>query len=464
MKTRFLYFFVSLLTSLLVVSCGVVTKTYKQPQTMFSGNLYRDTIATDTNNLATVSWKQLFSDPILQHLIQNGLDQNLDLKTAMEKVKEAQATLRENQLAYLPSLSAGASGTRNKLSRQATLSSSLYSTVWTGALSASWELDIWGKLNSSRKAALAAFLASDAAKRAAQTELVANIATYYYTLLSLDEKLAITRSTVKNRENDVTTMKLLKESAVVNGAAVVQSQANLYSAEVSIPDLLQSIHKAENALCILLGRTPGTIERGKLSEQNPQVDLKIGIPSQLLKNRPDVQEAALAFRQAFENTNVSRTAFYPSLTLTAEGGLSSFKLKDFFDHSIFYSLVGGLTQPIFSKGENRANYNIAKAKQQQAFYGFQKTILTAGTEVSDALYAYQMELTKEDARTKQLQALEKSVDFTKELLKYSSATNYTDVLTSEESLLTAQLSAISDRLQKLQAIIDLYKALGGGWR
>ena len=184
----------------------------------------------------------------------------------------------------------------------------------------------------------------------------------------------------------------------------------------------------------------------------------------MLQNRPDVQAAEFAFRAAFENKNVAKAFFYPALTLTANGGLSSLSLKNFFDNSVFYNLIGGITQPIFNKGQNKARLKTAEAQQQIAFYSFQQTLLTGGQEVSDALYAYQTAAEKESTRAKQIASLTKAVDFTKELLRYSSATNYTDVLTSEQSLLTAQLNGINDRLQKLQSVVNLYRALGGGWK
>ena len=167
---------------------------------------------------------------------------------------------------------------------------------------------------------------------------------------------------------------------------------------------------------------------------------------------------------AFENTNVAHSYFYPTLTITAEGGLSTLQLKDLFNNSIFYNLVGGLTQPIFNQGQNKARYRIAKAQQLEAFNAYQQSILTAGQAVANDLFSYQQALKKAELRKKELSALEKSVDYTKELLTYSSATNYTDVLTSEQSLLAAQLAGVNDKLQQLQAIVNLYTDLGGGWK
>ncbi|MES2061651.1 MAG: efflux transporter outer membrane subunit [Bacteroidota bacterium] len=460
--------YTALVTTLVFASC--VTKKY-QPPVVNTDKLYRDSTLTDTSSLANMPVNQLFSDTVLVNLINEGIQENLDLKTAVERINEAQATLGQTKAAFLPSLSGSVQATRAK-SSAASLnfpadfagSINLKTTTYQAALNTSWEADIWGKLSSAKRSALAALLQSDAAKRAVQTQLIANIANNYYNLLALDQQLAITKQTLAIRIKDVETVKALKEGAVVNGAAVVQSEANRYAAEVTIPDLNQSIREAENALSILLARAPGPIKRTLLADQKPVADLNIGIPSQLLKNRPDVQQAEFAFRSAFETTNLARTYFYPQLTITGQGGVSSLQLKNIFDNSIFYNFVAGLTQPIFSQGQNKARLRTAQAQQKEAYYAFQQSLLTAGQEVTNALYSYQNAVEKQGSRTRQLEALTKSVDYTKELLRYSSATNYTDVLTSEQSLLAAQLSSVNDRLQELQAIVNLYKALGGGWK
>lgn len=448
-------------------SCRVTQK-YQTPA-LAVDSLYRNVNTADTTSLATLNYKTLFADPILQGLIEEGINQNLDLKMALERMKSAEAQLRLSKAAFLPSLGLDLSVADNKQSQAALnfpagVNIRTQTQLYKAQLSTAWEADIWGKLASNKRSALAAFLQSEAAKRAVQTQLVANIANNYYSLLALDKQLAITQQTLQIRSKDVEAMKALKDAAIVNGAAVVQSEANRYAAEVTIPDLKRSIRETENALAILLAKNPGNINRGQLDEQVAYSKLETGVASQLLKNRPDVQQAEFAFRKAFEDTNVAKAYFYPSLTITGNGGLSSLKIENFFDNSIFYSLIGGLTQPIFNKGQNKARLRGAKAAQQESFYNFQKSLLTAGSEVSNALYAYQTAVEKQDSRTKQITALNKSVDFTKELLKYSSATNYTDVLTSEQSLLTAQLSGVSDKLQELQAVVSLYRALGGGWQ
>jgi NodT family efflux transporter outer membrane factor (OMF) lipoprotein len=404
-------------------------------------------------------------------LIAEGLGENPDLRVAMERMTEARENLLQAKAVLLPSLSANLSANPVKQSAaaldipQAYVGSyQLTTTTYIASLSTSWEADIWGQLRSSKRSYFAAFLESDAARRVIQTQLIADIAGYYYQLLAYDAQLAITQQTVKNRLDDVSTMKALMENGLATGAAVVQSDANRASAEVLLPDIKLNIQENENALSILLGRVPGEIKRSSLAEQVPFADLRAGVPSQLLQNRPDVQQAEFAFRAAFENVNVARTYFYPQLTITAQGGYSNLTIKDFFINSIFYNIVGGLTEPIFNQRQNKTRLHVAQAQQREAFWTYEKTLLTAGAEVSNSFLVYQTALDKQRTRAGEIKSLEQAVDFTKELLKYSSATNYTDVLTSEQSLLSAQLSSVNDRLQQLQAVVDLYKALGGGWK
>lgn len=452
----------------LLVLAGCVTKKYERP-VLNSNDLYRDVVQTDTTSMADLNWRDLFSDATLQGLIEQGLAGNLDLKQAVERIRIAEASFRQSRAALLPSLTGDVSVTDARQSRAALnfppgININTETQTYRAQLSTSWEADIWGKLSGAKRSAYASLLQTEAGKRAVQTQLIANIANTYYTLLALDKQLAITEETVKIRVKDVETMRQLKEGAIVNGAAVVQSEANLYAAQVTIPDLKRNVREAENALSVLLGKGPAVVQRSTLDAQKVYSKLQTGVSAQLLQNRPDVQAAELAFRAAFENTNVAKTYFYPALTLTATGGLSTLDVKDFFDQSIFYNLVGGLTQPIFNRGLNKARLRTAEAQQQQALYAFQQTLLQSGQEVSNALFAYQTASSKELTRAKQVLALEKAVDFTQELLRYSSATNYTDVLTSQQSLLAAQLNGVGDRLQKLQAIVNLYRSLGGGWK
>lgn len=452
-----------------LLSACSITKKYERPTTLSTDKLYRDEVAADTTTIADMPWQSVFKDEKLNALIQKGLDNNLNLKNAIENIIQAQASLRQSKLAYYPTLNFDANVTRNKQSQAGLnfppgININTLTTTYKLGLSTSWEADIWGKLSSSKRAALASYLATDAAKQAVQTQLIADIANNYFLLLSYDKSLKITEETLESRIKNVETIKALKEGAILTGAAVVQSEANQHAAEVLIPDLKQSIRETENALNILLGQAPGPIDRGEMEAQIIPENLAVGVPSQLLQNRPDVRQAEFNFRVAFESTNLAKTYFYPSLTLTASGGFSNLELKDFFTNSIFYSIIGGLTQPIFNQGLNKMRLTTAQSQQLQAYNNFQQSLLIAGQEVSNALYSYEMASAKEDSRKKQIEALEKAVDYTQQLLEYSSATNYTDVLTSEQNLLAAQLSGINDNLQKLQAVVNLYRALGGGWK
>jgi len=451
-----------LLVSGLWSSCKL-TKPYTKPVVKIPEH-YRDTLLTDTANIAALKWAELFTDTVLHHLIRQGLQANLDLKIAIERINEAKANVKLSKAAFLPEVSTNLSVKQSKLSFPQGFGLVSSSTQYDFGISTAWELDVWGKLSSAKRASIAGLLASDAAKRAVQTQLIANIANYYYELLALDAQMVITRKTALNREAEANTIKDLFESSVQNGVAVVQSEASFYEADLAIPDITQKIRETEHALSILLARSPGKIERTSLGQQKMDYDLKPGIPAQLLANRPDVQQAEYTFRETFEQVNVARTYFYPALTISGAGGFSSLGLKQWFNSAgLFANIAGGLTQPILNKGMNQARLTTAQARQKQALYNFELSLLKASQEVSDALSAYQTAAQKEDKRKKQLSALTKAVSFHKELLNYSKNTNYTDVLTAEQNLLTAELKGISDQSQKLHAVVNLYRALGGGW-
>src|SRR5258708_1384048 len=444
------------------VSCKV-TKPYKTP-VMHIDSLYRDSSATDANTIADLHWTQLFTDTLLQKLIQEGIDQNINLKVAYTRMQQAYAYLEQSKLAFYPSLTADAGVSAARSATTKTTGSSNSNTLYQLGASVGWEADIWGKLRSNKRANLANLLQSDAYARVVQTDLIATIADDYYSLLALDKQLQITQQTVQNWIATVEIMKSLKEADVVTSAAVVQSEASRYAVEVTIPDLKRNIRETENALSILLGRVPGPVERDSLAAQQPISMLQTGVPAQLLSNRPDVQQAEYNFRYSFELTNVARTYFYPSLTINASGGFNGTSLGNLFNPgSLVGSIAAGLFQPIFSQGVNRTRLKVARAQQQEALLNFQQTLLTAGLEVSNFLSDYQAALEKTNARDNQMVNLQKAVEYTQELVRYSSA-NYTEVLTAQQSLLSAQLNQVNDQLQKLQANTNLYRALGGGWK
>lgn len=461
-KMFFRYKPLVLLLALVMASCKV-TQPYQLP-TIKTDSLYRDGNTADTNSIANLPWATMFSDTKLQHLIEEGIAQNLNLKVAYTRIQQQQAYYIQSGAAFEPTLNANAGITESKLSDVQGFGIRTTATQFQLGISSAWEADIWGKLKSSRRASLAALLQTEAAAKAIQTNIVSSIASSYYTLLALDKQVAITQQTVQNWDSTVSIMRDLKEAAIVTEAAVVQSEAQRYAAEVTIPDLKQRIRETENALSILLGRSPGPIERSSLDEQQSLALLQTGIPAQLLANRPDVLQAEYTYRNAFELTNVAQTAFYPTLSITGNAGLSSLTLSRFIDPSALAASIGvGLAQPIFNRRLNRTNLVVAKASQEAALLNFQNTLLTAGREVSDALSLHATAVEKAKVRGNQIIALEKSVDYTKELLVNGFA-NYNEVITARQSLLGAELGKVNDRLQQLQAIVNLYRALGGGWR
>jgi NodT family efflux transporter outer membrane factor (OMF) lipoprotein len=449
-------------TAGILVSCS--TQRHYQRGTIPTDKLFGDTVVTDTATMASQPWRGLFTETRLQKLIQQGLDNNPDLQVAIQKVVEAEAYFSQGKASLLPSISANGKGTHVRNSESVYPNGPREVNTYQLSAEASWEVDLWGKLRSSKRAAYANLLASDAGRKAVQTRLISSIASAYYSLAGLDAKLAITRQTVKNNIDLVETMKVLKESGKVTGAAIVQSEAARYAAEVTIPDLEQQIREAENALCLLLGRVPGPVDRGTLDEQALPSILKTGVPAQLLDNRPDVMQAEFAVMGAYETTNSARAYFYPALTLTASTGFAATDLNELLDPTSFAAnVVGGLAQPIFNKRANSTRLKVAKAQQEEALIGFRNTLLKAGQEVHNTLGLYESSVQKTALRKLQLDALVKSVDYTKELLNYGSAT-YTEVLNAQTSLLSAQLNSVNDRLQQLNAMVTLYRALGGGWK
>tara|TARA_R110002096_G_scaffold436038_3_gene665875 strand:- start:19140 stop:20546 length:1407 start_codon:yes stop_codon:yes gene_type:complete len=455
-------FSVALLPAL---SSCLARKTYKSPAAP-TAELFRTDAAKEAadESLAQVPWTEVFSDSALRTLIAEAVEANLDLQVAAARIESAEANLLQGKGGLWPSLSVQGSGSAARLTETFSAASGFATRQFQLYAAASWEADLWGKLTSAKKAALAQVLASQAYKRAVQTRLVADVAANYYTLLSLDAQLAITEKTIETRHLYEETIELLQKSGGVTGADVEQSRANRLSAQLLLPDLKLQIRQVEHSLSILLARKPGPITRATLSEQTPQALLGTGVPSHLLQNRPDVQQAELAVRVAFEMINVARAYFYPTLTLTANSGLSSNAISDLFNPAAWFSnAAAGLLQPIFNKNINRARLKSSKATQAEALALYKKTLLTAGKEVSDALYSYDMALEKIAMRATQLASLEKAVEYNEELLKFGSA-SYVDVLTSQQTLLGAQLSQVQDHAQKLRAVVELYRALGGGWR
>lgn len=457
------------LLALFVSSC-IATKSYERPE-MDTEELYPfEQVELDSTTLADMPWQEVFEDPQLRNLIEEALQNNLELQSAIQQIRIAEADFYQGRMRMYPSLSAGGSFSYSEQSDNSiNFGDGLDdisippSEMYTLSLNSSWEVDVWGKLTSSKKASFAALLQTEATRRAVQTRLIAQVASAYYGLLALDRQLEITRQTVEYRRQDVETVKSLKESGILTGVSVQQSIANRLAAEITLQELKQQITEQEHALSILLGRAPGSIKRSSLAKQETIDSLSTGLPAQLLRNRPDILAAEYAFQSAFELTNNARAQFYPSFRLTAEGGYQSLQTGDLFQPgSVFYNLVAGLTQPIFNNGQNKAQLKRSKARQEQALLQLRSSIINASGEVSDALSRFKNTRQKLELNRQQLDALQNAVEYSRELLQYGEA-NYTEVLTAQQNYLSAQLSNVNYKLQQLTAGVDLYRSLGGGW-
>jgi NodT family efflux transporter outer membrane factor (OMF) lipoprotein len=332
----------------------------------------------------------------------------------------------------------------------------------TGTLS--WEADIWGKIRSSKRAFEASYLQSVAAHQAVKTELVANIASVYFQLLAFDEQLRMTEETIRNRERSLETTKALKDAGNVTEVGVKQTEAQLYTARAIAVDIRTNIRTLENTMSILLGKEPQAIDRSTLDQQNLSQELNTGFPVQLLRNRPDVIAAEYNLINAFELTNVAKSNFYPSLTLSATSGLQSLEFDKLFSvNSVFATIIGSVTQPIFNGRRIRTQYEVAQAQREIAYLNFKQSILNASREVSDALYTYHAAQERIQIRAQEFEAYDVATSYSEELLNNGLA-SYLEVLTARENALNSQINLINARFTRLNAVVEVYRALGGGWQ
>ena len=411
----------------------------------------------DTTNFGNSDWKEIFTDSYLQSYIDQALQNNTDYQSAQLRIEEAKATLLSSKLAFLPSFALAPQGTISGFdSQKATKSYEL-------PVTASWELDIFGRMRNSKKQAQAFYAQSVDYKQAVRSQLIANVANTYYTLLMLDEQLKLSEETAEAWKETVAAARALMDAGQYNEAGVSQMEATYYSVQASVVDLKEQINQTQNTLALLLAETPRNYERGKLADQVMPDDLSIGVPLQMLSNRPDVRSAERSLEAAFYVTNQARSAFYPSIVLSGSAGWTNAAGSIIVNPAKFIATaIGQLTMPLFNRGQNIAQLRIAaKAQQEEASLNFQQTLLNAGTEVNDALTAYQSSKSKTELYQKQVTALEKTVTSTSLLMEYGT-TNYLEVLTARQSLLNAQLTQVSNRFMEIQSVISLYQALGGG--
>ena len=419
-------------------------------------NLYRTLPAgIDTVTIASMSWREMFTDRKLQSLIETGIKQNTDLNVARLRVEAAEAALITAKLSYLPSLGINAEGGSSQYD------GTTAKTYNVGA-SASWELDIFGRLTAAKRGAVAALQGSRDYQQAVQTQLVATIADSYYTLSMLDTQMAINNRTLENWRATVRTLEALKKVGKANEAGVLQAKANVMQLESSQLAIRKSISETENALSAILAMPSHSIERNNLTEASFPDTISIGVPLQLLSDRPDVRQAEMELAQAFYATNVARAAFYPNITLSGTLGWTNNGGGVITNPGQWLlNVIGSLTQPLFNRGVNIANLNIAKSRQEEAKLLFRQALLNAGKEVNDALTVWQTAKSQIEIGERRVSVLNDAVQKTELLMCHSGAT-YLEVLTAQQSLLEAETLQSQAYFERIQSIIKLYHALGGG--
>ena len=432
----------------LLSSCHIY-KAYERPDSIDATGIYRDPVSetdtlasADTTNMGNLPWKEVFRDPKLQALIEEGLANNVDMQAAVLRVEEAKVLLTSARLSFLPSINFAPQGTITSIGN------SEYVKAYSTPLAASWEVDLFGKLLNASRGQKASYLQSQYSRQAVRSQLIGGIANTYYTLLMLDRQVEITAKTVDIYKENVRVMEAMKIAGMATEAAVTQMRA--------------AYHQVSGSLSVLLAKAPQQIDRGTLEEQVMPEDIMVGVPLQLLENRPDVKIAEMTLASAYYTTNKARAAFYPGLNITATAGWTNGSGISVANPGQFmFQALASLAQPIFNNGKLVANLKVSKAEEKIAQMNYQQTILEAGKEVSDALHQYDATSKKLVQDRAQIEQLEKAVAYTSALFQSAQST-YLEILSAQQSLLSAQLTEVSDNVQRMQAVVSLYSAIGGG--
>lgn len=445
--------------ALLLTGCKSLYGNYERPDVKTSG-IVRDPVddkgaLAGSNDFGNLSWRSVFTDPQLQTLIEKALENNPDLLNAALNIDIAEQQLRASKLAFLPSVVFAPNGS---ISHFGTHTSS--TQAYTLPVTASWDVDLFGKLRSQKKAAQMALIQSRDYKVAVQTNLICNVANLYYTLLMLDRQKQIVDDMSGLTKNTWDMMKLQMEFGRARSTSVQSAEAAYYSVQTQGADIKRQIRETENTLSLLLGEPAQSIARGSLDNQSLPTNFSGGIGVQLLSNRADVHANEMALAQCFYNIQEARSRFYPALNISPTGAwTNSNGLVN--PGKLLLSVVGSLTQPIFMRGQLKAGLRVAEDRYKQAYNTWQNSILKAGAEVSNALVAYNSADEKNKLQQQQIDVLKQNVDHT-QMLYAQSSSSYLEVITAQQSLLNAEISQVQEQFTKLQAIVNLYNALGGG--
>ena len=456
MKTNI---YVIALAALSLTGCRSLYGTYERPDVKVNG-IVRDPVddkATleDTNDFGNLPWRSVFTDPQLQVLIEKALDNNPDLLNAALNIDIAEQQVKTSKLAFLPSVVFAPTGTISHFGSHASPTQ-----AYTLPVSASWDVDLFGRLRSAKKSAQMLLIQMRDYQVSVQTTLICNVANLYYTLLMLDRQQQIVDDMSGLTKNTWDMMKLQMEYGRARSTSVQSAEAAYYSVQTQAADIRRQIRETENALSLLLGEPVQGIARGSLDRQHLPSSFSGGIGVQLLSNRADVHANEMALAQCFYNVQEARSRFYPALNISPTGAWTNSNGM-VNPGKLLLSVVGSLTQPVFMRGQLKAGLRVAQDKYRQAYNTWQNSILKAGSEVSNALVAYNSAHEKEQLQEQQIGVLKKNVDDTRLLYAQSSST-YLEVITAQQSLLNAEISQVKEQFTKLQAIVNLYNALGGG--
>jgi hypothetical protein len=431
-------------------------------------------IATaDTASIANLEWRQFFNDPILQGLIEKGIKNNYDLQIALKQVASSQERLKQAKFMQYPDVGFGVSAQISKPSKNSMNGQSLnlflgqsHVEDYNAAFNLSWEADIWGKIKNQQEVSKMQYLQTYEATKAIQTQVVAAIAQGYYNLLMLDKQLQIAKSNLELSTNTLSITEKIWQSGDATSLGVQQSKAQKEYTELLITQLEQNIAIQENALSILVGENPTKINRTiEMSDTSLPQNLSAGLPAAMVSRRPDVRQQELVLLESNALIGIAQANMYPSLKITANGGVNSFKFDNWFQipASLFGSALGGITQPIFQKRQLKTDLNVAKIQREKNVLAFRKSVLNAVGEVSDALVSNESLKVHEKKASEQVSTLKEGIK-SAEMLYKSGMANYLEVIVAQSNSLQAELNLASVKRQRLSSIVDLYRALGGGWK
>jgi len=460
--------YISIIVLLFTFQSCFVAKQYERPQDVLPKvDLFRKEYQqVDSSNIGLVKRADFFTDPTLQMHIETALRENFDLNIALQNISASQSYYLQSKRAILPSIHLGPAVDYTTQSQHTQFGQLIgerkHVFQYDFSASLSWEADVWGRLSSAKKVALADMQRSVAVQQAFQTTLVGQVASLYYQLLVLDEQKKIAEHSIETRTKSLETTKALKLAGTLTEAAVKQSEALLYNARSLLVQIDSQIELTENAFSLLLARNTQSVERGTLDGQQISTKLSIGVPYQLLANRPDVRAAEYELMYAFQLANVAKADFYPSLRLTAGSGFQSEDIDRLFDPmAIFGSVIGSLTQPLWNQRRLKTRHEISLANQQIAYLNYRKSILEAGREVSDALAIFTSNRQIEELKAHEYEAYRRATQYSEQLMHHGLA-NYLEVLRSQENELSTQMNILEAKYLQLHAIVRLYRALGGG--